>query len=146
LVAAPFIPLPPTPPPVAVIVEKTESLPLVPAETPPAEPPAPTVTVYEVPAPKLSNDSSAPLPPVPVVVQRIPPPPPAPPRLTPGDVIPPPPPPPTTRYSTVIAPKAETVRVPVEVKVRTLYNTLPTCTYDSVPPDNKFALLFAATY
>jgi hypothetical protein len=75
------------PPPVDVIVEKIELDPFV-----PEPPPAPTVTVYEVPA--VTEN------PVPVLKPPAPPPPPL--------VGPPPPPPATTRYSTSVTPVGQT--------------------------------------
>ena len=71
---------PPFPPPVEVIVEKIESLPLAADPAGVAVPPAPTVTVYEVPA---VTDS-------PVPVRN-------PPAPAPPPVQYPPPPPPTTK-------------------------------------------------
>jgi hypothetical protein len=92
-----------------------ESEPLEPAvafEAPPL-PPAPTVIVYEVPV----VTGSEPL-------RKPPAPPPPPPELL---AVPyePPPPPATTKYSTLVAPIDFTLKVPVAVKVITLYSTPP---------------------
>jgi hypothetical protein len=76
-------------------------------------PPAPTVTVYEVPAVKDC------------VLVKYPPAPPPPPLDVPETAAPPPPPPAITKYSAFTAPKVVTVRVPVEVNVITLYSTPP---------------------
>jgi hypothetical protein len=84
---------------VEVIVENTELEPLLPitAVCPGVEaPPAPIVTVYEVPAVRESADSKVPPPPVAVTVDLRPPAPPPPVPLSKELVFPPPLPPPAT--------------------------------------------------
>jgi hypothetical protein len=65
------------------MLPNTELLPLVPQFTVPPAPPAPTVTVYEVPAVKDKAVSKVPPPPVAVTVERSPPAPPPPPLENP---------------------------------------------------------------
>jgi hypothetical protein len=96
--------VPPLPPPVEVIEPKTELEPDV-----SDAPPAPTVTVYEVPAVKDC------------VLVKYPPAPPPPPLDVPETDAPPPPPPATTKYSVlkevvVVACEAND-KVPVALKV-----------------------------
>jgi hypothetical protein len=104
----------PKPPPNDVIVEKTESfpvVPLLPAEAAP-EPPAPMVTVYVAPLETFN----------PVAVLNPPAPPPGP--LYPF-LAPPPPPPATTKYSTGMPPTKEPLDVNVWIVLPPLDVTVP---------------------